>query len=171
LDKNIRQRKTAIAEGRSQPDDFVVYGARPLLEQLNDRGLVLILLSGTVEHQVKEEAALLGLAKYFGRHIYGGTSDLAQSSKQAVLERLSHEENVPGAQLLSFGDGPVEIALTKQAGGVAVGVASDEDHNGSGAMDPFKVQQLSEAGADLLIADYREPEQLLGRLLADQPVA
>jgi phosphoglycolate phosphatase-like HAD superfamily hydrolase len=168
LDKNIQQRKTLIAEGRSQRDDFVVYGARALLEQLHDRDLVLIILSGTVEHQVKEEADLLGLAKYFGRHIYGGTSDLAQSSKQAVLERLRREENVPGEQLLSFGDGPVEIAVTKQARGVAVGVASDEDQNGSGKLDSFKAQQLSEAGADLLIADYREPEQLLGRLLANQ---
>jgi hypothetical protein len=120
---------------------------------------------------VKEEAALLGLAKYFGRHIYGGTTDLAQSSKKAVLERLRREEKVPGEQLLSFGDGPVEIALTKQAGGVAVGVASDEDHNGSGKLDPFKVQQLNEACADLLIADYREPERLLRRLLADQTVS
>jgi len=120
---------------------------------------------------VKEEADLLGLAKYFGRHIYGGTTDLAQSSKQAVLERLSREENVPGQRLLSFGDGPVEIALTKQSGGVAVGVASDEDHNGSGKLDPFKVQELSKAGADLLIADYRDPELLLRKLLADQTVS
>lgn len=171
LEKNIRERKTAISEGRSQRDDFVMHGARALLEQLQARKLVLIILSGTVEHQVKEEADLLGLAKYFGRHIYGGTSDLAQSSKQAVLERLSREENVPGEQLLSFGDGPVEIALTKQAGGVAVGVASDEDHNGSGKLDPFKVHQLSDAGADLLIPDYREPQRLLGRLLADQTVS
>ncbi len=171
LDKNIRQRKTAIAEARSEPDDFVVHGARAVLEQLHERELVLIILSGTVEHKVKEEADLLGLAKYFGRHIYGGTTDLAQSSKQAVLERLSREENVPGQRLLSFGDGPVEIALTKQAGGVAVGVASDEDHNGSGMLDPFKVQELSKAGADLLIADYRDPELLLRRLLADQAVS
>jgi len=171
LEKTIRHRKTAISEGRAHRDDFVVYGARALLEQLQHRELVLIILSGTVEHQVKEEADLLGLAKFFGRHIYGGTADLAQSSKQAVLERLSREENVPGQQLLSFGDGPVEIALTKQAGGVAVGVASDEDQNGSGKMDPFKVQQLSEAGADLLIADYREPERLLERLLANQTVS
>lgn len=171
LDKTIRQRKAAMSDGRAKPDEFVVHGARALLEQLRDRELVLIILSGTVEHQVKEEADMLGLAKFFGRHIYGGTSDLAQSSKQAVLERLSREENVPGQQLLSFGDGPVEIALTKQAGGVAVGVASDEDQNGSGKMDPFKVQQLSEAGADLLIADYREPERLVKSLFADQTVA
>ena len=171
LEKSIRERKTAISERRAQRDDFVVYGARALLEQLQHRELVLIILSGTVEHQVKEEADLLGLAKFFGRHIYGGTSDLAQSSKQAVLDRLSREENVPGQQLLSFGDGPVEIALTKQAGGVAVGVASDEDHNGSGKMDPFKLQQLSEAGADLLISDYREPERLLDRLIANQTVS
>ena len=77
----------------------------------------------------------------------------------------------PVNNCFSFGDGPVEIALTKQAGGVAVGVASDEDYNGSGKMDPFKAQQLNDAGADLLLADYREPERLLDRLLANQTVS
>ena len=43
----------------------MVYGARSLLEQLQHRELVLIILSGTVEHQVKEEADLLGLAKFW----------------------------------------------------------------------------------------------------------
>src|ERR1051325_5888664 len=56
---------------------------------------------------------------------------MAQSSKRAVIERLLREEKIGGAQLLSFGDGPVEIRLTKEFGGLAVGVASDEEMNGS----------------------------------------
>lgn len=168
LHETIGHRKALIADSESSVDEYVVYGARALLEQLRQRGLVLIILSGTVENQVKEEAELLDLAKYFGRHIYGGTADLAQSSKQAVIERLMREEKIPGRQLLSFGDGPVEIALTKQAGGLAVGVASDENENGSGKVDPFKAQQLQQAGADLLIPDYREPEHLLDTILVRQ---
>jgi phosphoglycolate phosphatase len=164
LDQTLRERKARVKNGGAIKDEFVVHGARALLDQLHRRGLVLVILSGTVESQVKEEAELLDLAKYFGRHIYGGTSDLVKSSKQAVLERLMREEQLHGSDLLSFGDGPVEIALTKQAGGVAVGVASDEDQNGSGKLDPHKAVQLRQAGADRLIADYRDPDQLIHTL-------
>ena len=154
-----------ILEGKASRDEFIVYCARQLVEKLRERGLVLIILSGTAEPQVKQEAELLELTRYFGRHIYGGTSDLAQSSKRAVIERLLREENISGEHLLAFGDGPVEIALTKAVGGLAVGVASDEERNGSGQMHPVKRNQLSEAGADILIPDYREPDALLECLL------
>jgi phosphoglycolate phosphatase-like HAD superfamily hydrolase len=166
LDSAIQERITLILSGKAQRDDFVVHGARALLEKLRERGLTLIILSGTAEPRVKLEAELLDLARYFGRHIYGGTTDLAQSSKHAVIDRLLREEKIEGKQLLAFGDGPVEIQLAKAAGGVAVGVASDEDRNGSGEMDRHKRAQLSKAGADILVADYRQPDDLLECLLA-----
>jgi phosphoglycolate phosphatase-like HAD superfamily hydrolase len=161
----VRERIEQLKRGEAKPDDFVICGARRLLEMMRSRGLVLIILSGTEESQVKYEADLLGLAPFFGAHIYGGTANLVQSSKQAVIDRLMRQEKIPGECLLSFGDGPVEIRLTKQAGGLAVGVASDEDVNGSGKLHRQKVPQLSEAGADLLIPDYRDPEVLMTRLI------
>jgi phosphoglycolate phosphatase-like HAD superfamily hydrolase len=164
LEAAIAERIGTIQSGRLPHDEFVVHGARELLERLKARGLTLIILSGTSEPRVKEEAALLGLAGYFGRHIYGGTADLAQSSKRAVIERLLREEKIGGAQLLSFGDGPVEIRLTKEFGGLAVGVASDEEMNGSGRMHPQKLSALREAGADAVVADYRDADLLLDRI-------
>jgi phosphoglycolate phosphatase len=157
----VQDRAGRIKRATASKDDFVVHGARAFLERLHARGLVLVILSGTVEPQVKEEAALLDLARFFGPHIYGGTANLVQSSKQAVIERLLGEEQISGDRLLSFGDGPVELQITKSVGGLAVGVASDEDRNGSGVLHPLKVPLLREAGADLLIPDYRAPDQLL----------
>jgi phosphoglycolate phosphatase-like HAD superfamily hydrolase len=165
LDDTIQQRTNLIRRGEAQRDDFVVSGARVLLEKLRERGLTMIILSGTAEPCVKQEADLLGLAPYFGPHIYGGTANLAQSAKSAVLDRLRREERFEGEGLLAFGDGPVEIQLAKGVGGLAVGVASDEDVNGSGVMDPLKRAQLRDAGADVLIPDYREPDALLACLL------
>jgi hypothetical protein len=124
----------------------------------------LVILSGTVEPRVKEEAALLDLTHYFGNHIYGSRTDLAQWSKADVVERLFRDEQITGQQLLSFGDGPVEIQVTKQAGGLAIGVASDEEVNGSGKMDEFKRRTLLAAGADALIADYRDAATLIQAL-------
>jgi phosphoglycolate phosphatase-like HAD superfamily hydrolase len=136
-----------------------------LLEWLKRRGVSLIILSGTVEPSVKKEAELLGLSSYFGEHIYGSRADLGQWSKGEVLARLLKEEKIEGRHLLSFGDGPVEIRLTKEAGGLAVGVASDEEVNGSGRLDLHKKKQLLAAGADVLIADYRDADRLMEELL------
>jgi len=165
LEGAIADRSSAIRNGRAQPDDFLVHGARFLLERLAVRRLKLFILSGTAQNRVREEAKLLGIAPFFGPNIFGGTSDPVQSDKRVVLERLLRQSNLRGDELLSFGDGPVEIRITKELGGLAVGVASDEDQNGSGRMDPHKETQLRAAGADWLIPDYRDGEALLTKLL------
>ncbi len=142
-----------------------MHGARLLLEKLLTHGLTPVILSSTVEERVREEAALLELTRYFGLHIYGGTGDLVKFSKKAVFQRLFSTEGIAGPNLLSFGDGPVELANTKELGGLAIAVCSDEHHNGSGLMDPFKQRQLLDAGADAAIPDYRDAGALLDYLL------
>jgi phosphoglycolate phosphatase len=167
LDCVIAERSQKLLRGETQPDEFVVFGARALLERLKERGLTLIILSGTIEHRVQEEANLLDLARYFGKHIYGGTPDPSLFSKKLVIDRLLREEAISGNQLLSFGDGPVEIAETKTVGGLAVAVASDEEQNGSGVMDKWKRKQLLKAGADAVMADYRQPDEWLRRIFGN----
>jgi phosphoglycolate phosphatase len=165
LDAIILERTEAMLSGKARQEDFVVHGARGFLEQLSRRGLTLIILSGTVEHRVKQEAELLDLARYFGSHIYGGTADVAQSSKRAVISRLMQEEGIAAEQLLSFGDGPVEIHVTREAGGLTVGVATDEEQNGSGILHPQKRKVLAAAGADVLIPDFRDAMALMQCIL------
>jgi phosphoglycolate phosphatase-like HAD superfamily hydrolase len=133
---------------------------------LRERGLALYLASGTDEDRVKAEAELLGLNQYFGRHIYGALDDYKQFSKQKVIARLLQENNISGRQLLSFGDGYVEIQNTKDVGGLAVAVASDEARNGSGRFDEWKRQRLLQVGADVVIPDYRDAAALLERIFS-----
>ncbi len=168
LQMAIHERTEQVRRGESPRDDFIVHGGRVILDLLAGRGLTLVILSGTVEPSVKSEADLLDLTRYFGSHIYGSRTDLAQWSKGQVLARLLQEEKIEGRHLLSFGDGPVEIDLTKKAGGLAVGVASDEEVNGSGKIDQSKRKQLVAAGADVLIADYRDAASLLQELLGTE---
>jgi phosphoglycolate phosphatase len=165
LDERIVSRKDAIRAGQMPPDAWLLHGARPLLESLLRRGLTLYLASGTDEIFVKEEAALLDVTRYFGSHIHGAQDNFQNFSKKMVIDRILRENNIPGAQLLSFGDGYVEIQNTKEAGGLAVAVASDEANNGSGRIDEWKRQRLLGVGADVVIADYRDAESLLGCLL------
>lgn len=163
LERDIARRTQQIRAGAS-PDNFVVPGGRALIERLLARGIKLYILSATLEPFVRQEAALLDLARYFEGHIHGGHEDQPPFSKGAVFDRILREENISGAQLLSFGDGPIELHHTKELGGLAVAVASDETEIGSGKIHEQKRTQLIAAGADLVIPDYQCHEQLV-RLL------
>ena len=69
---------------------------------------------------------------------------------------------MPGHELLTFGDGYVEIENTAAVGGLAVGVASNEAERQG--IDAWKRQRLIEAGAAIIIPDFREYEVLLDYL-------
>jgi len=164
LDQEIAGRSALIRSGRATPEEFVVHGARPLLESLRNAGFTLMVLSSTHEVRVREEAELLKLTPYFDDRIVGSPANPEGFSKMAVLQNLIRQTGIRGEQLLSFGDGPVEIAATKELGGTAIAVCSDEDHNGSGRMDEFKRRQLLDAGADVVIPDFRDALTLVNLL-------
>jgi phosphoglycolate phosphatase len=161
LDGRIGCRIAALTNGRIRPDELLVHGSRQFLELLHARGFTLYLASGTDEQFVRSEAGLLDVARYFGPRIYGAQDDYRSFSKQMVIERILRDNAISGKQLLAFGDGYVEIENTKAVGGLAVAVASDEAHNGSGRMDPWKRQRLLGVGAEVVIPDFRDAEALL----------
>jgi phosphoglycolate phosphatase len=164
LDERIHHRVGGLRSGAIRADDLLVHGARQMLERLQRRGLPLYLASGTDEPFVIAEAEALDLRRYFGKHIYGALDDYKKFSKKMVIERILRENGIRGEQLLSFGDGYVEIENTKEVGGLAVAVASDEAHNGSGRFDEWKRQRLLGVGADVVVPDYRDAEALIERI-------
>jgi phosphoglycolate phosphatase-like HAD superfamily hydrolase len=166
LDERIGNRLKGLRTGSIEPDELLVFGARSLLEELRQRGLPMYLASGTDEQYVKQEAELLKLTHLFGRHIYGALDNYKDFSKKMVIDRILSENGISGEQLLSFGDGYVEIQNTKEVGGLAVAVASDEAHNGSGEFDEWKFRRLSGVGADVLIPDFRDAQALMQRILS-----
>ena len=161
LDQRIADRLESLRGGAVKPDSFLVAGARDVLENLRRRNVPLYLASGTDEPYVRREAQWLQIAGYFGQHIYGALDDYKKFSKKMLIERILRENNIPGEQLLAFGDGYVEIQNTKEAGGLAVAVASDEANNGSGKMDEWKRKRLLGVGADIVIPDFRDSGALL----------
>lgn len=161
LHHRIAGRREALSNGSQRPDAFLVEGARPFLEYLCGCGIRMYLASGTDEPFVKEEAALLDLTRYFGEHIYGAQDDHRSFSKKMVIDRILTTQEIPGSRLLAFGDGYVEIENTKQVGGLAVAVASDEARNGSGRIDRWKRDRLWGVGADIVIPDYRDAVALV----------
>lgn len=167
LEERIRARLDGLRNAVIKREDLLVYGSGKILENLRRRGLPLYLASGTDEPFVKKEAALLGLTDYFGERIYGALDDYKNFSKKMVIDRILRENNIPGAQLLSFGDGYVEIQNTRDVGGMAVAVASDEANNGSGRMDEWKRNRLLGVGAHVVIPDFRDADALMAHILGN----
>lgn len=158
LMRRIQGRLDALAAGAAAPDDWTVPGSHAILERLHARGLTLYLASGTDVAFVRQEAELLGLTKFFGPHIYGALDDYQSFSKRSIIERILRENHLRGEELLGFGDGFVEIEEVKRVGGAAVAVASDEANRKG--IHAWKRDRLVRAGADLVIGDYRNLEEI-----------
>ena len=161
----IRDRLDALQSGAATPEEWTVPGSHALLDNLRRRGLTLYLASGTDLKYVRHEAELVGVAPFFGEHIYGALDDYKNFSKKMVIERILREHGLRGEELLGFGDGFVEIEEIKRVGGVAVAVASDEVQRRG--VNAWKRDRLVRAGADIVIPEYRRHEQLLNYLFQE----
>lgn len=166
LMRRIENRIAALTARTAQPEDWTVPGSQALLDNLRSRGMALYLASGTDLKYVQQEVDLLGLTHYFGDHIYGALDDYKSFSKKMVIDRILRENNLHGDELLGFGDGFVEIEEIKRVGGVAVAVASDEENRRG--VNTWKRKRLIQAGADIVIPEYRQQERLIRYLFAEE---
>ena len=91
-------------------------------------------------------------------------SDLNAFSKRMLVQRIIRLPGIHGGQLIAFGDGYVEIEEVKLAGGVTVGVATDEPE--CRVPDPWKRQRLIGVGADYIIPNFLCRSALLPMLFA-----
>jgi phosphoglycolate phosphatase-like HAD superfamily hydrolase len=165
LMNRIRGRLSALESGEVKPADWTVPESHALLENLRRRGVQLYLASGTDINFVRREAELLGVSEYFGPHVYGALDEHEKFSKKMIVEQILREHSLSGDQLLGFGDGFVEIEEVRRAGGVAVAVASDEVHRRG--VNQWKRNRLVQAGADIVIPEYRTHEHLLNWLFRE----
>jgi phosphoglycolate phosphatase-like HAD superfamily hydrolase len=158
----ISHRVSGLKEGTIRPEELTVPGTHSLLERLSRLGLTLWLASGTDLKYVEDELGALRLDQFFGPRVYGALDNHRDFSKALIIERMISEIGVAGDELLAFGDGFVEIEETRRVGGVAVGVASEEETRLG--VNAWKRQRLLRAGADVIIGDYRCQDELLGML-------
>ncbi len=159
--ERIKGRVAGLKNGYIKPEEVMVPGAVPLLEALRAQGVSCYLASGTDEPYVLDEVEALGITPYFAG-IYGALDDYQNYSKRMVIERILNENHLSGFELVTFGDGFVEIEDTKAAGGIAVGVASNEATRCG--INEWKRRRLIEAGADIIIPDFREHQRLMAYL-------
>ena len=169
LTARIEHRLEDLRMKRCPPDRYLVPGARRLLESLAERGLRLYLASGTDHANVKEEAELLHVARYFDGRIFGAQDDLKSFSKALLVQRIVSGTGFLGRELLVFGDGYVEIEEVKKVGGVAVGVATAEP--ACSITDEWKRERLLKVGADMIVPNYLETGDLFSVLFSAPELA
>ncbi len=159
----IGDRLESLRRGTMSPDTYFVPGARQFLEDLTQRGMLLYLASGTDDANVKEEAALLDLARFFPGRIFGAHDDGQGFSKAELVKRILSQTTetrhglIPD-ELLVFGDGYVEIEEVKKAGGIAGGLATAEPE--CQTIDPWKRRRLIAAGADFILPNFLQLDHL-----------
>jgi phosphoglycolate phosphatase len=154
-------RRAALANGTDPPEAWAVSGTHELLTNLRDRGVTLVLASGTPMDAVRAESELLKLTPFFEDRVFAPEGSSGEFTKQAVIAGLG----VKGHELLGFGDGYAETVEVKRAGGVAVGLATVEA--GRGGLNPVKRRMLIDLGADLILPHYDPAGELAAWLFND----
>ena len=163
LNGRIEQRLAALSAGHSTPDDLMVPGARAMLKALCARGVQCYLVSGTDEPYVVKEAAALHITSYFDS-IHGAQPDPARSAKKEFIHGLVAKHHLTESEFVSFGDGVAEIEEAARAGGIAVGVASNEAERAG--LDARKRRLLIQAGAHVIVPDFSKHAALVRYLLS-----
>ncbi|TLV00518.1 PfkB family carbohydrate kinase [Dyadobacter luticola] len=155
----VNKRMDKLAKGELGQEDYTMKGAVAFLYQLKERGVTMYLASGTDAEDVRNEAEMLGYADLFDGGIYGALKDYTKFSKKMIIEKIIKDNNLNGNELAVFGDGPDEIREGRRAGGISVGITSNEvqrfGHN------PAKRPRLVKAGAQLMIPDFSQYKKLI----------
>ncbi len=155
----VEQRISDLAEGKLSAGSLRVPMVMEFLQRLHGLGLKCYLASGTDVEFVKNEAELLDVAKYFNGGIYGALREYKKFSKAMVIQKILTDFGLSGSELLIIGDGYVEIENAIAVGAIAVGVASVEENIYN--MNVDKRERLLRAGADIIIPDFSDGDQLL----------
>ena len=163
--EKIKGRVAELERGEAPPEKYLVPGAIELLETLKERGLKMYLASGTDQVYMRREADLLGVSKYFDGRVYGALDDYKKFSKAILIRKIISSAECRGDEFLGFGDGYVEIQNVKEVGGVAVGVATEEPE--CRRVDEWKRKRLAGVGADFIIPNYLEKNELMAELFPD----
>jgi len=104
------------------------------------------------------EAKLLGMDILFEGGIHGAHAAQTDCSKELVIKDMLEKENIKPNELVSFGDGYVEVELVANLGGLAIGAATNEETREG--INEWKMNRLVSAGANAIIPDFRNWKEI-----------
>jgi phosphoglycolate phosphatase-like HAD superfamily hydrolase len=131
-------------------------GVRALLDDLSTRDDVcLALLTGNFEGGARTKLEYFDLWRYFGCGAYGEDGPDRNSLLAVALERAAAcGVAAHPARTVVVGDTPHDIAVAAAGGARSVAVATGS----------YSVEELAEAGADVVLADFSDLQQTLRAL-------
>lgn len=156
LMETVAKRRKAVADGSEKREKYMISGSESILKMLHNKGVALYVASGTDDPDVAAEVGALNLTEYFVK-IAGAPLGAENCSKEGVIRELLGS-GIPGSKLAVVGDGKVEIAIGRQHGARALGVASDEST--LCGVNLVKHERLVKAGADVIVGDFLEFDRL-----------
>ncbi|BBI35402.1 HAD family hydrolase [Cohnella abietis] len=159
--EQVEVRIKNLREGKLNAEDYLIKGAVALIRELHSRGVEMYIASGTDHPDVVREVEVLGIAPYI-TEIAGAPVGKAECSKEKVIQDLIRDKGLSGRELAVIGDGKVEIRLGKEAGGISLGLASDEEKREG--LNVVKQKRLEVAGADWISGDFNNIDEWLARL-------
>jgi len=109
----------------------------------------------------------LQITDFFDQGIFGPENDAIAFTKAAAVDGALRRLGLDGTALLNIGDGFVETKLTKDRGGLAIGVAYDQERPGE--YHSWRLEQLLAAGADIIVPDLQESDRLIRWILNGTP--
>jgi len=131
---------------------IVLKGVQELLKELDKNNILMGLVTGNLEEIAREKLKKVGLNHYF--KVGGFGSDDMYRTNLVRLAVKKAEENFNfkfNNNVFLFGDAPQDIKAGKEAGIKTVGVATGI----------YLKEQLKEAGADFLIEDLKDKDEIL----------
>lgn len=154
----VARRRDSVINKEVEAENYIIAGSNKFLEALKSQGIRLYAASGTDEIDVKKESAALGFDVFF-EEIAGAKPMAEDCSKEAVIKKLIEDTGVAPSEILVVGDGKVEISLGREAGALTLGIASDEENRKG--INPVKVNRLTAAGANAIVGDFIETDDIL----------
>ena len=139
-----------VAEFSHNSEKYVIHGVRPLLDFLDENNVINYVVTGSCDKAVSDELSILEMSKYF-KGVYGANAQTIGNHKEDAIEEIMATHNFGKTEVLIVGDGSTEIRAAKKMSLPSLGIASDE-HNGG--LCPQKREMLIDVGADVIVADY-----------------
>ena len=126
----------------------VLPGAERCLARLGEAGILLGIVSGAMEGAARTKLMPADLNRFFIFGTYGSDSpDRAELTGIGIEKASRLHAGLVASQVFVVGDTPKDIGAAQAAGAVSVGVASGN----------YSVEQLTEAGADHVLASLEDP--------------
>ncbi len=133
-------------------------GTSEILSQLQTFAIPLGLLTGNIEEIGWKKLQSAGLRNFFDFGAFGDMADkrvdLVAIAIEQVNSLLQITSPLPASQFVIIGDSPLDVACAKAGGLTVIGVATGK----------FSVQQLTDAGADLVLETLYDQEKVFNVL-------